>query len=99
MAHHRLAGHRQSTAHASVGRAEGLLRSARAYLYATIRESRLPRLANEAVDDEVSANIRLASAYATHSAAEAVDLMFAAGGISSVYAASRLDRCFVTSTW
>lgn len=84
----------QPTVSATLGRAEALLRSARAYLYATIRESRVPRLATEPVSDEVSANIRLASAHAAHTAAEAVDLMFTAGGISSVYASSRLDRCF-----
>jgi len=62
-----------------------LLRSARAYLHATLRGSPVPRLATEPVSDDVSANIRLASTHAVQCAAEAVDLMFVAGGISSVY--------------
>jgi alkylation response protein AidB-like acyl-CoA dehydrogenase len=82
------------TVHEKVGRAEALLRSARAYLYEIVRES-MPYLArSEAVSDELSAAIRLASAHTAQSAAEAVDLMFAAGGISSTYTSSRLDRCF-----
>jgi hypothetical protein len=42
----------------------------------------------------LSAEIRLSSAHAAQCSAEAVDLMFTAGGISSVYTASSLDRCF-----
>jgi alkylation response protein AidB-like acyl-CoA dehydrogenase len=84
---------RQQTVHARVGRAEALVRSARAYLYQTVRESS-PASTGEGISEQVSADVRLACAHATRCAAEAVDLMFTAGGISSVYSTNRLDRCF-----
>ena len=84
---------RQQTIQDRVGRAEALVRSARAYLYETVGESSPPGLA-DTISEQVSAEVRLASAYAAQCAAEAVDLMFAAGGISAVYTTSRLDRCF-----
>jgi alkylation response protein AidB-like acyl-CoA dehydrogenase len=76
-----------------VGHAEALLRAARAYLYQTVHTSSALE-PGEARTEAVSAEVRLASAYAAQCAQEAVDLMFVAGGISSVYATSRLDRCF-----
>jgi alkylation response protein AidB-like acyl-CoA dehydrogenase len=84
---------RQQTVHARVGRAEALVRAARAYLYQTVRESS-PASTGEGITEQVSADVRLACAHATQCAAEAVDLMFTAGGISSVYSTYRLDRCF-----
>jgi alkylation response protein AidB-like acyl-CoA dehydrogenase len=77
-----------------VGRAEALVRSARAFLYETVRE--LPPSPNwsTAIGDSLTTRIRLASAHAVQSAAEAVDLMFTAAGTSSIFAGSRLERCF-----
>jgi alkylation response protein AidB-like acyl-CoA dehydrogenase len=77
-----------------VGRAEALVRSARAFLYETVRE--LPPSPNwsTAIGDPLTTRIRLASAHAVQSAAEAVDLMFTAAGTSSIFAGSRLERCF-----
>ena len=56
----------------------------------------MPRSPNwsDGLSDEVSARIRLASAHAAQSAAEAVDLMFNTAGTTSIYASSRLERCF-----
>ena len=84
----------QHAIHERVGRAEALLRSGRSFLYETVRE--LPRSPNWSADvsDELSAPVRLASAHAAQSAAEVVDLMYTAGGTSSIYASSRLERCF-----
>jgi alkylation response protein AidB-like acyl-CoA dehydrogenase len=84
----------QHTTHKRVGRAEALLRSGRAFLYETARE--LPHSPNwsEELSDDLRASIRLASAHAAQSAAEAVDLMFNAAGTTSIYASSRLERCF-----
>ena len=84
----------QHTTHERVGRAEALLRAGRAFLYETVRE--LPHSPNwsEALSEDLRARIRLASAHAAQSAAEAVDLMFKAAGTTAIYASSRLERCF-----
>jgi alkylation response protein AidB-like acyl-CoA dehydrogenase len=84
----------QHTTHERVGRAEALLRSGRAFLYETMRE--LPHSPNwsAALSDDLRASIRLASAHAAQSAAEAVDLMCNAAGTTAIYASSRLERCF-----
>ncbi len=84
----------QHTVHERVGRAEALVRSARAFLYESIRELPASRDWSTPVPDELTARIRLANAHAAQSAAEAVDLMFTAAGTSSIFAGSRLERCF-----
>jgi alkylation response protein AidB-like acyl-CoA dehydrogenase len=83
----------QPTVQERVGRAEALLRSAREYLYQVVRESPPPGL-GEAFEETASAEVRLASAHTAQCAAEAVRMMFAAGGMGAVYSTSRLDRCF-----
>jgi len=84
----------QHTTHERVGRAEALLRAGRAFLYDTVRA--LPHSPNwsEELNDDLRASIRLASAHAAQSAAEAVDLMFNAAGTTAAYTSSRLERCF-----
>lgn len=84
----------QHTVHERVGRAEALLGSGRAFLHETARELPLSPNWSKEVSDEVSARVRLACAHAAQSAAEAVDLMFNAAGTTSIYASSRLERCF-----
>jgi alkylation response protein AidB-like acyl-CoA dehydrogenase len=84
---------RQQTTQERVGRAEALVRSSRAYLYETVRASSALAL-GEGATEQLSAEVRLASAHAAHCAAEAVDLMFRAGGINALYSSSPLDRCF-----
>ena len=82
------------TTHERVGRAEALLRSARAFLYETVRALPYTPTYAEALNDDLRARIRLASAHAAQSAAEAVDLMCNAAGTTAIYASSRLERCF-----
>ena len=84
----------QHTTHERVGRAEALLRSGRAFLSETMRA--LPHSPNwsAALSEDLRASIRLASAHAAQSAAEAVDLMCNAAGTTAIYASSRLERCF-----
>jgi indole-3-acetate monooxygenase len=84
----------QHTTHERVGRAEARLRSGRALLYETMRELPHSPTWSEALSEDLRARIRLASAHAAQSAAEAVDLMFNAAGTTSIYASSRLERCF-----
>ena len=82
------------TTHERVGRAEALLRSARAFLYETVRALPYTPTYCETLNDDLRARIRLASAHAAQSAAEAVDLMCNAAGTTAIYASSRLERCF-----
>jgi indole-3-acetate monooxygenase len=84
----------QHTTHERVGRAEAQLRSGRAFLYETVRKLPHSPTWSEALSDDLRASSRLASAHAAQSAAEAVDLMFTAAGTTSIYASSRLERCF-----
>jgi indole-3-acetate monooxygenase len=82
------------TFQASIGRAEALLGSARSFLVATVVD----------LWDEVSsgvpasmkrrAMVRLGCTQAAQSAAQAVDLVYNAGGSTSLYETSRLERCF-----
>jgi indole-3-acetate monooxygenase len=82
------------TTHERVGKAEALLRAARAYLYQTVAEVTAAHQAGAPRRDDDAAALRLATAYCARNAIEAVDLMFDAGGGTSVYASSRLERCF-----
>jgi alkylation response protein AidB-like acyl-CoA dehydrogenase len=84
----------QQTVHERVGRVEALVRSARAYLYDTVREVARHLDTSDDVSDELSASVRLACAHVAETAAHVVDLMFVAGGMSATYASSRLDRHF-----
>lgn len=84
----------QHTTHERVGRAEALLRSGRAFLYETVRELPYTPTYSEALNDDLRGRIRLASAHAAQSAAEAVDLMCNAAGTTAIYTNSRLERCF-----
>jgi alkylation response protein AidB-like acyl-CoA dehydrogenase len=84
----------QHTTHERVGRAEALLRAGRAFLYETVRELPYSLTWSEALNEDLRASIRLASAHAAQSAAEAVDLMFNAAGTTATYTSSRLERCF-----
>jgi alkylation response protein AidB-like acyl-CoA dehydrogenase len=82
------------TVQQQLGKAEALLRSARAYLYSTLEEVTCAHAAGGPVTPDDLAALRLAAAHSAACAVEAVDMMFDAAGGSSVYAASRLERCF-----
>ena len=77
-----------------VGQAESLVRSGRAFLLETLRDTwRVLASAHEA-SDELTALNRLATATAVRNCVEAVDLLFTIAGSSSIYTSSRLERCF-----
>jgi alkylation response protein AidB-like acyl-CoA dehydrogenase len=82
------------TTHERVGRAEGMLRAARALLYDTVNLLPYTPTWSVPLTDDLRAAIRLAGAYAAQSAVEAVDLMYSTAGTSGIFASSRLDRCF-----
>ena len=80
--------------HQRVGQSEARLRSARAYLYDTLRELDALRSRDAETLTEMIADCRLAGAQAAQSCVEAVDSMFESGGGSAIYETSRLERCF-----
>jgi alkylation response protein AidB-like acyl-CoA dehydrogenase len=84
----------KSSAQDAVGRAEALLRSARAFMVETMHDiwntvaaGRAPSLPQRAV-------ARLAAAQAARASAQAVDLICDAAGGTAVYEHSLLERCF-----
>jgi alkylation response protein AidB-like acyl-CoA dehydrogenase len=79
---------------AELARAEALVRSGRAFLFETLSEVWAEIVAGRAVSLQQHALLRLAATHATLCAAQAVDLMYQAGGGSSVYTGSRLERAF-----
>lgn len=81
----------RGTVQVDVARAEAMVRAARALLHATVAEAE--RGTGELGTPERAA-LRLAATHAATSAATAVDLMYAAGGATAIYASSALQRCF-----
>ncbi len=77
-----------------VAKAEAALGSARAFLIDEIGKTWDAVLAGREVSLEQRARMRLASANAGARCVEAVDLAYHAGGGTSVYAKSPLQRCF-----
>jgi alkylation response protein AidB-like acyl-CoA dehydrogenase len=76
------------------GRAEGLVRGSRAFLYETIRQTWPCLASGNAVPEELTALNRLAASMAVDHAIAAVDQVFALSGSRSIYERSRLERCF-----
>jgi alkylation response protein AidB-like acyl-CoA dehydrogenase len=81
-------------AQARVSQAEALVRSARLFLFDTLTQLWTKLLATGEVTMEARALTRLAACHAVNSAVQAVDLMYVAGGASSVYASCPLERAF-----
>jgi alkylation response protein AidB-like acyl-CoA dehydrogenase len=83
----------QPQAQAQIGEAEGLLRAGRAFLYETVEAAWDTALDGRRLSREQHGLIWLAAAQAVAQAVQAVDLMFRAGGGSSIYATLPLERC------
>lgn len=79
---------------AQVAEAEALVRAGRAFLRDAIAEAWHAAEITGAIAPPGRAALRLAATHATTSAARATDLMYNAGGGTSVYATSPLQRCF-----
>jgi alkylation response protein AidB-like acyl-CoA dehydrogenase len=77
-----------------VGEAEAALRSARAYVFDAIGAAWEVAARGDALPGALKNDLRLAAANAAWRAAQAVDLVYHAGGGTSVYATSPLQRCF-----
>jgi hypothetical protein len=78
---------------ADVGRADALVRSARAYLHAATGEMWDAVERGGEATMALRANVRLACAHAAQSCVRAVDAMYDAGGATSLREACRLERC------
>jgi alkylation response protein AidB-like acyl-CoA dehydrogenase len=76
-----------------VGQAHGLVRGGRALLYDTLDDAWRTLSNGGCLSLEQKAWMRLAAVQASAMATQAVDLMFTAGGATSVYASAGLERC------
>jgi alkylation response protein AidB-like acyl-CoA dehydrogenase len=77
-----------------VAEAEALVRAARAFLYDAVGEAWDRARAGDPVTMEQRGDLRLAATHAVANAAAAVDLVYHAGGGTSIYAESPLERHF-----
>ena len=78
---------------ANVAKAEALLRSARGFFYETAGDVWADVLAGRAPDARQLAIARLARVNAVTASSQAVDLIYEAGGGSSIYATRPIERC------
>jgi alkylation response protein AidB-like acyl-CoA dehydrogenase len=84
----------RGVAQARLGRAEAMLRSARAFMYETMADAWTKTKAGESFTSEERARILLAAAHAGQTGAEVTDMMFTSGGSSAVYVRHPLERLF-----
>ena len=80
-------------AQAQLGEAEGLLRAGRAFLLETLGEAWEVTRRGEPLSWEQRGLLRLSATQAATQAVQAVDIVYRAGGASSVYASTQLERC------
>ena len=81
-------------AQARVSQAEALVRSARLFLFDSLGQLWTKLLASDEVTMDARALTRLAASHAVTNAVQAVDLMYVAGGASSLYVSCPLERAF-----
>ncbi len=84
----------RETTQADVARAEARLRSGRAFVFEITEEATEAAKKGDALDLRTRALLRLAATEATQASAAAVDIVYNAGGATSIYASSPLQRCF-----
>jgi alkylation response protein AidB-like acyl-CoA dehydrogenase len=80
-------------AQADLARAEALVRSGRAFLFEEMAARWDDALAGREITMRSRALVRLAAWQATQNAIQAVDLMYACGGGTSLFESNRLERC------
>jgi indole-3-acetate monooxygenase len=77
-----------------VARAEAIVHSGRAFLHQAVDEVSHVVATSNPVSQKQIALVRLAAVDAVHRCAQAVDLMYNAGGSAAIYESSPLERCF-----
>jgi alkylation response protein AidB-like acyl-CoA dehydrogenase len=77
-----------------VAQAEAALRSSRAFLLEAVDGAWTAAVAQGRLGADERANLRLAATSATQRSADAVDLVYSAGGGTAVYESCPLQRCF-----
>jgi alkylation response protein AidB-like acyl-CoA dehydrogenase len=77
-----------------VGRTEGNLRAARAYLYATATEAWRDLTHTGKLTEDQRAALRLASTWTIHQAASVVDAAYRMAGATAVFRANKFERRF-----
>lgn len=80
-------------AQSQLGQAEGLLRAGRAFLFEALDEAWTVVNRGEPLTWMQRGLLWLSATQATTQALEAVDIVYRAGGASSVYASTQLERC------
>jgi indole-3-acetate monooxygenase len=79
--------------HYEIGRAEAILRSARAWMYEVMDEIWDRAVAGEEITPRDRAMVRSACAHAALESLRAVEIAYTLGGGSSIYEGSMLQRC------
>jgi alkylation response protein AidB-like acyl-CoA dehydrogenase len=77
-----------------IGRTEGNLRAARAYLYATAAEVWADLVRGEALTEAYRIAIRLAATWTIHQATSVVDTAYHMAGATAVFSANKFERRF-----
>jgi alkylation response protein AidB-like acyl-CoA dehydrogenase len=78
----------------AIGRIEGNLRAARAYIYATAAEAWRDAMQTGKVSEEHRTALRLASTWTIHQAASVVDAAYHMAGATAVFRANKFERRF-----
>jgi indole-3-acetate monooxygenase len=84
----------RGVAQARLGRAEAMLRSARAFMYETMADTWARTQAGETFTAQQRADVLLAAAHAAQVGAEVTDMMFTSGGSGAVFVRHPLERLF-----
>ena len=82
-----------ATMQASLGQAEALLRSGRAFLYEALADAWRVVASGQALSSAQRAALWLASTHAATAAKQATELMFSAGSSASPFSSFGLERC------
>ncbi|MCH2535996.1 MAG: acyl-CoA dehydrogenase family protein [Dehalococcoidia bacterium] len=84
----------QPTTHRLIGEAEAIWRSARAYLQESASAVWESACKNRALTNEERIQLRLASTFAIHKAAEVVDISYGLSGSNAIFPANPINRLF-----
>ena len=83
-----------STVQGLIGRTEGNLRAARAYLYGSAAEAWRDLTLTGKLSENHRAALRLASTWTIHQAASVVDAAYHMAGATAVFSANKFERRF-----